>query len=63
VKSEVCFTISDVGVDLPPIVRGLDAPGLGCQYSKTTELVGEKFGVGDYIGHLLTCQNAKRPTN
>ena len=27
VKSVVCFTVSDVGVDLPPIVgRGLDAP-------------------------------------
>jgi len=26
VKSEVCFTLSDVGVDLPPIVGGgLDA--------------------------------------
>ena len=26
-KNEVCFTVSDVwGVDLPPIVGGLDAP-------------------------------------
>jgi len=26
-KGEVCFTVSDVGVDLPPVV-GVDAPDL-----------------------------------
>ena len=25
-KSEVCLTVSDVGVDLSPIVEGLDTP-------------------------------------
>jgi len=51
------------GFDVPPIVRGLDVPGLGCQYSKAPESVGEKSGVGNYVGHIPTCQNAKRPTN